>query len=75
MDLEDSTVMPRVETVARRQAGDESAIVWIGRVLLAGVLIAAGAMLAGLGLALTGHGGPTTVDEVLGRGVGPSLVR
>ena len=75
MDLDDSSVTPRVETIARHQAVDESgAAVWIGRVLLAGVLLAAGAMLAGLGLALAGHGGPTTVEDVFGRGKGPALV-
>jgi uncharacterized membrane protein len=75
MYLNDSSVAPRVETMARRQAGDESGAVWIGRVLLVGVLLAAGTMLAGLGLALAGHGGPTTVDDLLGRGEAPALVR
>ncbi len=75
MYLNDSSVAPRVETMARRQAVDESGAVWIGRVLLVGVLLAAGTMLAGLGLALVGHSGPTTVDDVLGRGEARSLVR
>lgn len=73
MRVHDPPFAPGTVMAARRQAASEAqAAVWTARVLRAGVLIAAGAILAGLVLFFAGNGGPTSVDAMLGRGATPA---
>lgn len=68
MRLQDLPLAPSTITTERRRAASEAqAAVWTARVLRAGVLIAAGAILTGLILFFAGNGGPASVDAMLGR--------
>lgn len=75
MRLHNLPAAPGTLTTERRHAaGEAHATVWTARVLRTGVLVAAGAILAGLILFFAGNDGPASVDAMLGRGASPPPV-
>ncbi len=73
MTLHDPPLAVSTITIEQRRAASEArAAAWTGRVLRAGVLVAAGAILIGLILFFAGHGGPARVDAMLARGATPA---